>query len=102
MNPNDMLKFSAKIQRMRQGVYQLTGSQSMLLLCMPAIKGPISMSLASEISGVSRAATTSITDKLVDKGLIERCPSSTDRRVIELKLTKVGQEVVENVYARRG
>lgn len=42
-------------------------------------------------------AMTRMLDRLEAKGLIERERSATDRRVVTLKLTKAGHEVVGNI-----
>ncbi len=41
--------------------------------------------------------TTRLADKLLDKGLIERQRSDEDRRVVYIKITKVGLKLLEQI-----
>jgi DNA-binding MarR family transcriptional regulator len=50
--------------------------------------------LASKLS-VSRPQMTALTDKLVERGLVERGSDPADRRVITLSLTKEGRAVLQ-------
>ncbi|MBV8062620.1 MAG: MarR family transcriptional regulator [Nevskia sp.] len=52
----------------------------------------------SELSGVTGEKPTNITricDELVEQGLIERYPSTDDRRRVVLRLTRKGERLVE-------
>lgn len=52
----------------------------------------------SELSGVTGEKPTNITricDELLEKGLIERHPSTADRRRVLLRLTRKGERLVE-------
>ena len=40
---------------------------------------------------------TRLSDKLLDKGLVERKRSAEDRRVVYLKITKKGEKLLENI-----
>jgi DNA-binding MarR family transcriptional regulator len=51
------------------------------------------MSQLSAILGFSTAGTTKVADRLAEAGLIERAPSSADRRVILVTLTEHGLNV---------
>jgi DNA-binding MarR family transcriptional regulator len=51
------------------------------------------MSQLSAVLGFSTAGTTKVADRLAEAGLIERGPSSADRRVILVTLTERGMEV---------
>ena len=44
---------------------------------------------------ISRAYTTALTDKLVQRGLIERIPDPDDRRSVRIILTEKGKSVLE-------
>jgi DNA-binding MarR family transcriptional regulator len=50
------------------------------------------MRLLSQTLGFSTAGTTGVVDRLADAGLVERRPSSSDRRVTYAVLTPLGRE----------
>lgn len=60
--------------------------------------------LPSELSvfiNTSRTHCTRIADELVDKGLVERKASESDRRQVYLQLTEKGKTFVEGVHPLR-
>jgi DNA-binding MarR family transcriptional regulator len=59
----------------------------------PQRMGSISTYLSSTLS-----SSTSIIDRLVDKGLVERVPAPDDRRVVICQLTPRGQESTEQFW----
>jgi DNA-binding MarR family transcriptional regulator len=66
-----------------------------------AVRGPQrSIDIAEELQ-VNPSTGTRMCDRLVRKGLVRRSRSAGDRRVVRLRLTKAGQEIVEKVMARR-
>jgi DNA-binding MarR family transcriptional regulator len=66
-----------------------------------AVRGPQrSVDIAEEL-GVNPSTGTRMCDRLVRKGLIRRIRSASDRRVVRLRLTPAGREIVEQVMARR-
>ncbi|MFE6487478.1 MarR family winged helix-turn-helix transcriptional regulator [Streptomyces sp. NPDC057757] len=50
------------------------------------------MRLVAQSLGFSTAGTTGVVDRLADAGLVERRPSSSDRRVTYAALTPLGRE----------
>ncbi len=52
----------------------------------------------AENVGISKATLTGVTNTLVTRGLIERVPSKVDRRLVELRLTDAGQELMTNLF----
>ena len=46
----------------------------------------------------SQSAATSMIDRLVDKGLVERVPDKDDRRVVACQLTEPGREEMERLW----
>lgn len=56
--------------------------------------------LADEL-GVQRSTVTRICDRLVARGLAERRPGQSDRRVIWVVLTDAGKELLGQAMARR-
>jgi len=59
-----------------------------------------SVDIAEELQ-VNPSTGTRMTDRLVGKGLVRRVRSTDDRRVVRLRLTRAGQEIVERVMERR-
>ncbi len=64
--------------------------------------GACGLSLLSEHLGVSRAAASQMTDRLVHLGLLERAENPVDRRAKLLTLTPAGEAIVRrSIEARR-
>ncbi len=54
----------------------------------------------AENVGISKATLTGVTDTLVGRGLVERIPSTVDRRLVELALTPAGTRLMTELYPR--
>ncbi|WP_413249392.1 MarR family winged helix-turn-helix transcriptional regulator [Sinomonas flava] len=54
------------------------------------VRGPLNANEAATATGMSRAAVSSLSNTLVSRGLIERSPSETDRRLVTLSLSAEG------------
>jgi MarR family transcriptional regulator, organic hydroperoxide resistance regulator len=52
----------------------------------------------AENVGISKATLTGVTNTLVARGLVERVPSTVDRRLVELRLTDGGQELMTKLF----
>jgi DNA-binding MarR family transcriptional regulator len=63
-------------------------------------KGVRSMSELASVRQISRPAISQSVDALVDKGLLTRHPSMTDRRYVELKLTPRGTSMLDAIFER--
>lgn len=59
-----------------------------------------SVDIADELR-VNPSTGTRMCDRLVRKGLIKRVRSTSDRRVVRLRLTAHGHDIVEQVVSRR-
>src|SRR5690348_5752465 len=59
-----------------------------------------SVDIAEELR-VNPSTGTRMCDRLVRKGLIKRVRSTSDRRVVRLRLTAKGHDIVEQVVSRR-
>jgi DNA-binding MarR family transcriptional regulator len=59
-----------------------------------------SIDIAEELR-VNPSTGTRMCDRLVRKGLIRRTRSASDRRVVRLRLTHAGHDIVEQVMTRR-
>ncbi|MBI2872630.1 MAG: MarR family transcriptional regulator [Chloroflexi bacterium] len=76
-----------------------------LELTMPQVRtlvllrqGPKRMSDIAAYLGVGLSSATSMIDRLVGKGLVERVPDPADRRVVTCRLTPRGEEQVEHFW----
>src|SRR3982750_905116 len=62
-----------------------------------AVRGPQrSIDIAEELR-VNPSTGTRMLDRLIRKGLVRRMRSSTDRRVVRVRLTTAGHDIVEHV-----
>jgi len=52
----------------------------------------------AENVGISKATLTGVTNTLVARGLVDRVPSTVDRRLVELRLTQSGQDLMTTLY----
>jgi MarR family transcriptional regulator, organic hydroperoxide resistance regulator len=62
-----------------------------------ALDEPMSMSGLAERLGIDASYVTAIADQLEDRGLIERRPHPTDRRIKSLALTAEGERLREQI-----
>ncbi|MBQ11407.1 MAG: hypothetical protein CMJ45_07650 [Planctomyces sp.] len=93
-----------------QQMYAQCRSESMegwteLELTMPQLhtmallsQGPQRMGVIAWRLSSSQSAATSMIDRLVDKGLVERVPDKDDRRVVACQLTSPGREEMERLW----
>lgn len=66
-----------------------------------AVRGPQrSVDIAEELR-VNPSTGTRMCDRLIRKGLVRRMRSTTDRRVVRLRLTQAGHDLVEQVIRQR-
>ena len=61
-------------------------------------QGPTRMGVLSEHLGRGLASATSMVDRLVRKGLVERVQDPSDRRVVACRLTEEGTTAVERFW----
>ncbi|WP_307796113.1 MarR family transcriptional regulator [Amycolatopsis sp. 195334CR] len=64
------------------------------------VSGPQEPSRAAELTGMSRAAVSSLAKTLTASGLLDRVPGERDRRAVLLGLTDVGRERLEEAFQR--
>lgn len=62
-----------------------------------ALDEPMSMSALADRLGIDASYVTTIADQLEDRGLIERQPHPTDRRIKSLALTTEGRRLREKL-----
>jgi len=75
---------------------ELTGMQWEPLLLV-WLKRADTVAALARVSQVGVPSMTRMLDRLEAKGLVARVRSATDRRVVTLKLTKAGHEVVDHI-----
>jgi DNA-binding MarR family transcriptional regulator len=62
-----------------------------------ALDEPMSMSALAERLGIDASYVTTIADQLEERGLIERRPHPTDRRIKSLALTREGRRLQDQL-----
>lgn len=76
--------------------YDITSQQMGILLSLD--RGPASTPFElSTLLGIDTGLMTRILDKLELKGLLKRSRNAEDRRIVNLTLTKKGQELAEQI-----
>ncbi|MDE0632399.1 MAG: MarR family transcriptional regulator [Caldilineaceae bacterium] len=60
--------------------------------------GPLRMGNIAACLGRALSATTTIVDRLVEKGLVDRISDPNDRRVVICKLTDAGEETLKRFW----
>jgi MarR family transcriptional repressor of emrRAB len=78
-----------------QGISASAWGMLMMLYSTP--EGRVNPSTLSDSLVQSRTHMTRVADELVAKGLVERVPSASDRRRIELSLTREGRRFIQRV-----
>jgi DNA-binding MarR family transcriptional regulator len=80
----------------RMAEHGLTDAQWKPLFLLQAGRASTAIELAREMD-IDTGAVTRMVDRLEAKGLIERARSDEDRRVVNLRLTKAGEETAKKV-----
>lgn len=78
----------------QQSLGGLTPSQRSVLSTLSR-HGPVPMSRLAQLESISRPAATRITDRLEEKGLVERRPHPDDRRSAVAEITPEGLSLLE-------
>ncbi len=63
------------------------------------VSGPLGVSRLAELSGVSRAALSTLAQRLERDGLVQREPSDSDARSVTVTLTDEGQRRLATTFA---
>ncbi len=99
-------RFAGLVEQLNQRMHcEPPDDWAELELTIPQIKalmslrsGPERMGNISGYLGSTLSSTTSIMDRLVDKGLVERAPDPNDRRVVTIGLTLLGADSMEQFW----
>jgi DNA-binding MarR family transcriptional regulator len=90
--------FTARSLAVVEGDVTLPQFRALVVL---AVRGPQrSIDIAEELQ-VNPSTGTRMLDRLIRKGLVRRMRSTSDRRVVWVRLTPTGRDVVEQVLTRR-
>ena len=60
--------------------------------------GPLRMGKIADYLGRALSATTTVMDRLVEKGLVDRVSDPRDRRVVICRLTASGQQAIDRFW----
>ena len=60
--------------------------------------GPLRMSNIADYLGRALSATTTVMDRLVEKGLVDRVSDPRDRRVVICRLTASGEQAIDGFW----
>ncbi|MBS7459035.1 MarR family winged helix-turn-helix transcriptional regulator [Coralloluteibacterium stylophorae] len=77
--------------------YGLTHPEYNVLMMLDGSEDGMAVSALAEAAGEKSANMTRLTTQLVDKGLITRAASESDRRMLVLRLTGDGEALIERV-----
>ena len=81
--------------------YDLTYSQSQVLLFLRLNEGKLSQKKLQEMLAVQPGSLSEICGKLEEKGMIERSRDEKDRRSVILKITEKGRRMKEGINVRK-
>ncbi|WP_178022945.1 MarR family transcriptional regulator [uncultured Paenibacillus sp.] len=84
----------------RGGEFNLSFPQYKMLYMLNA-SGTHTVSQLAEALGITSAAITGITDRLVTEGFVNRERGENDRRVVNISITDRGREIISQVTERQ-
>lgn len=94
----DVFESVSRAERKKQPLLGLKHSEIRVLLCLKDISydtdGIASISEISKRMSVTSPTVTELVKALSSKGYIDRSTNSKDKRVVDLKLTATGEEIV--------
>jgi DNA-binding MarR family transcriptional regulator len=65
------------------------------------VSGPLEPRTIAHLSGISRAAVSSVLNTLERDGLVERARDQTDRRLVTVRLTASGRRRMDSTFKRQ-
>jgi DNA-binding MarR family transcriptional regulator len=98
LNQISFRDFQGALKRWHEGALSLIHLNVLMQL---RFRGPVTMSHLAEMLDVSVASATGIVDRMEKKGVIERRRSDEDRRVVEVHVTQMGEDVFSAMQAER-
>jgi DNA-binding MarR family transcriptional regulator len=82
-------------------VADLVDPTQVRVLVITASRGPISLGELAEAASLTPSTASRLCDRMVARGLLDRSDDPTNRRALNLTLTKDGRTVVEKMIAHR-
>jgi MarR family 2-MHQ and catechol resistance regulon transcriptional repressor len=61
-------------------------------------KGPSPVNVIGKTVAISSGSVSVAVDRLVERGLVARCPHSTDRRTRVVSLTEIGADLISSAF----
>ncbi|MGG6314358.1 MarR family winged helix-turn-helix transcriptional regulator [Paenibacillus macerans] len=95
-----LLKMITQEWNRRGGDFNLSFQQFKMLYMLNA-SGTQKVSQLAESLGITSAAITGVTDRLVTEGYVERVRAENDRRVVNISITERGREIIRLVTERQ-
>lgn len=95
----DLIRMSERVSNemtlawTRQFPHDIGVSEALILSALEE-RGPEKSSVLADMHGYTKAAVTNISNKLVKIGAVERVYDSADRRIVRLRITKTGKEIL--------
>lgn len=73
---------------------------AMRVLLVLAVEHPIEMRMLVKLTGMSRAATSAITQRMEADGMVSRSPSEKDGRSVLIELTAEGERIFDQSFLK--
>jgi DNA-binding MarR family transcriptional regulator len=93
-----ILRLSRRLRQEAAG--EVTPSQ-LSALSVLAGRGELTLGELAAIERIAPPSMTRIASRLVDRGLLERRPDSSDRRIARVAVSKAGQALLDETRTRR-
>jgi DNA-binding MarR family transcriptional regulator len=68
---------------------------SRLVLATVLMEGPLPTSEIGKRMDISKPYMTTLIDRLIEEGLVERIPDKDDRRIVNVAATKAGRDIIK-------
>src|SRR3954449_7434933 len=81
----------------QQGCYRQISSTQLHVLYMLVSQGATPMSRLAEQLDVSLPNVTGLVERMVERGIVERLRPLDDRRVVEVRITAAGNEILDQI-----
>ena len=81
------------------GHFNLTGAQLFVINVIGEARGPLSVNDVARLTETDQSTVSVVTNRLVDRGLLQRERSAADSRRVELSLTAAGRALQKKAPA---
>lgn len=97
----DIFENLSRVERLSQTIVGVKKSEARVLLCIDYLseekKSKVTISEISNNLSITPPSTTEFVKNLINKGYLEKHTNPNDKRSIEIKLTKDGNNIVEDL-----